>query len=212
MARAPAKTTTATATDARQASELMAAAGRGYVDWGAAAAGTAVALAISAVLFTFGSAVGLASDAPRESGFGIAMAGWAAAIWLLWIPLVSAMAGGYLAGLMRAPWPGSSETEIEMRDGAHGLIVWATSTVLVSAGLGLLSVLAALGAQQAGAAGEQAAQAAELARNSGVLFGFASAAGSVLGAGLAWWCATVGGAHRDEPADLYGFVPDFLRR
>lgn len=105
-----------------------------YVDWPAIFAGIVFASAISLVLMTFGSAVGL-SFANFRSGSGAP--GWAigiaAASWLLWVQVSSFMAGGYLTGRLRRRHHDASEHESDVRDGAHGLIVWAGAAVLGSA-------------------------------------------------------------------------------
>ncbi len=102
-----------------------------YVDWGAIIAGAFVAAAISSVFLAFGSAVGLsfASLSPPGSASltGLAVA---AALWLLWVQVSSFMGGGYIAGRMRRTIGDAKPHEVEMRDGGHGLIVWAVGVVI----------------------------------------------------------------------------------
>ena len=102
-----------------------------YVDWGAIIAGAFVAAAISSVFLAFGSAVGLsfASRSPSGSASitGLAIA---AALWLLWVQVSSFMGGGYIAGRMRRTIGDAKPHEVEMRDGGHGLIVWAVGVVI----------------------------------------------------------------------------------
>ena len=93
--------------------------------------GIVLASAISLVLLTFGSAVGL-SFANFRTFTGVAPV-WvaiAAASWLLWVQISSFMAGGYLAGRMRRRFHDASEHESDVRDGAHGLLVWAGALVV----------------------------------------------------------------------------------
>ena len=75
---------------------------RSYVDWPAIIAGTVVASAISLVLLTFGSALGLSLTSAYE-GAGMSAAGFAiaAALWLVWVQVSGFFAGGYLTGRMR---------------------------------------------------------------------------------------------------------------
>lgn len=104
---------------------------RSYIDWPAIIAGIVVASAISLVLLTFGSAIGLSftnfNAADDVAPIWIAIA---AAIWLLWVQISSFMAGGYLTGRMRKRHNDASEDESDMRDGAHGLLVWAGALVV----------------------------------------------------------------------------------
>jgi len=107
---------------------------RSYVDWPAIFAGILLATAISVVLLTFGSAVGLSfvnfRAGPDVSAVWVAIA---AASWLLWVQVSSFMAGGYLTGRMRRRAGDATEHEVDVRDGAHGLIVWAGASVLGAA-------------------------------------------------------------------------------
>ena len=102
-----------------------------YVDWSAIIAGIVFASAISVVLISFGSAIGLnfLDFNSREGAPGI-LIGIAAASWFLWVQVSSLMAGGYLAGRLRRRHFDATEDESDVRDGAHGLIVWAGATVL----------------------------------------------------------------------------------
>jgi hypothetical protein len=129
-----------------------------YVDWPAILAGSVLAMALSFVLLAFGSAIGLsmASVQPGE-GVSLRWIGIASGLWFIWVAITCFCAGGYLAGRLRRPVPGASSDEVEVRDGAHGLLVWATGAVL-----GVL--LATAGVSGAvGAAGRAAATAAETA-------------------------------------------------
>ncbi|CAN5440437.1 hypothetical protein BH10PSE7_BH10PSE7_06940 [soil metagenome] len=107
---------------------------RSYVDWPAIFAGTALATAISFVLLTFGSALGLSLTSAYE-GRGLSLAGFAiaAALWLLWVQISSFMAGGYLTGRLRRRKHDATEEESDIRDGSHGLVVWAVGILLGAA-------------------------------------------------------------------------------
>lgn len=102
-----------------------------YVDWPAIIAGIVLASAISLVLISFGSAVGLNfldfgyGDGPNPIFVGIA-----AASWFLWVQISSFMAGGYLTGRLRRRYFDANEDESDLRDGAHGLLVWAGAAIL----------------------------------------------------------------------------------
>src|SRR5436190_3557307 len=101
-----------------------------YVDWGAIFAGVFVSIAISSLFLAFGSAIGL-SLTSFQPGQSVPVTGMviAAALWLLWVQISSFLGGGYVAGRMRRIGDGKPH-EVEMRDGAHGLIVWAVNIVI----------------------------------------------------------------------------------
>ncbi|MBX3530460.1 MAG: hypothetical protein KF849_07620 [Rhizobiaceae bacterium] len=108
--------------------------GRSYVDWPAIFAGTVVASAISFLLVTFGSAVGLSLTSAYEGeGMSLTWFAVAAGLWLLWVQVSSFFAGGYLAGRLRKRHGDASEYESDLRDGAHGLVVWGLGLLLGAA-------------------------------------------------------------------------------
>ena len=100
---------------------------------GAGVAGAVVAAAVSFVLMTFASAVGLmiASPSPtwRDTSVWLALL---SGFWIIVVTVGSFALGGYLAGRVRSTWK-ASEDEVEFRDGAHGLLVWALGVVLGAA-------------------------------------------------------------------------------
>ena len=127
---------------------------KNFVDWGAVLAGAAIASALSVVLLTFGSAIGLSFTSPWSDGR--LSAKWVASLAVFWTlsqQIGAAIAGGYVAGRMRSRWAGTAEHEVEFRDGLHGGLVWALSViistiVLVSAS----SLIGKTGAEIAGRA------------------------------------------------------------
>ena len=102
-----------------------------YVDWGAILAGTVIASAITLVLTGFGSAIGLSLASPF-SGKGISATalGIAGALWIIWVAVTSLIAGSYVTGRMRRRAGDANSHEVNIRDGAHGLVVWAVSAIL----------------------------------------------------------------------------------
>ena len=136
---------------------------RSYLDWPAVFAGAAVAAAISLVLLTFGSAIGLSLTSAQEgqstSLFWIAVIG---GFWLLWVQVSASIAGGYLAGRMRRRHGDATEYESDIRDGSHGVVVWAVATLAaaVLAYSGAMGTAAIVG-QTAGAAASAVAQTAD---------------------------------------------------
>ncbi len=113
---------------------------RSYVDWPAIFAGTVVASAISAVLLTFGAAIGLSLTSAYE-GEGISLTAFAiaAALWVVWVQVSGFLAGGYLTGRVRRRHHDATEDESDIRDGIHGLAVWGVG-VLVGAAIAYAGV------------------------------------------------------------------------
>lgn len=102
-----------------------------YVDWAAIIAGIALASAISIILLAFGSAIGLSLVNFRTfEGVAPVWVAVVAATWLLWVEVSSFMAGGYIAGRLRRRFADATEHEVDVRDGAHGLLVWAGALVV----------------------------------------------------------------------------------
>jgi polyhydroxyalkanoate synthesis regulator phasin len=117
---------------------------RSYVDWPAIIAGSVVASAISLVLLTFGSAVGLSLTSAFEgSGISFTALAIAAGLWLLWVQVSGFFAGGYLTGRMRRRHFDATEEESDIRDGSHGLAVWGVG-VLIGALIAFSGVSAAV--------------------------------------------------------------------
>jgi hypothetical protein len=138
-----------------------------YVDWGAIFAGAAVAAAVFSLFSVFGSGIGLSLVSPTEGnslpGTGLLIA---AALWGLWIQISSYLAGGYIAGRLRHRIGDAKQDEVEMRDGAHGLVTWAVGTLLTAIVAATLAMLAA------GAAGSAANTAATAVSGNGPDMGY----------------------------------------
>lgn len=104
-----------------------------HVHWSPVVAGAFVAAALSFVLLTFGTSIGLAVASPsaswRDTSATLAVLG---GLWLLLTSIVSFALGGYMAGRLRSPWHGASPHEVEFRDGIHGLVVWGLAIVLAA--------------------------------------------------------------------------------
>lgn len=180
------------------------------VSWAAVAAGAATTLATAFTLDMAGAAFGFSMASPwlqtRASlaGFDPASGAWAIAAGVAALAL-----GGYVAGRLRTHWYGVHADETHFRDTAHGLLVWALSTLV---GVALTAtVLAPYAAAMADAsmaipmssAGDptstvvaQADRAAHIAAQA-ALFG---AIGLFLGAFAAGAAAALGGLQRDEAA------------
>ncbi len=112
---------------------VFALEGQSYVEWSAIIAGIMLASAISIVLLAFGSAIGLSFSTAAVSAKSYAIgAGIGAALWFIWVQVSSFMAGSYLTGRMRKRRHDATEHEVEVRDGSHGILVWAGAIVVGS--------------------------------------------------------------------------------
>ena len=133
------------------------------IHWSAAIAGAVTAAALAFVLHAFAGGIGLAvvSTAPtwRDASFALWLL---SGVYLILVALAAYGLGGYVAGRLRNPLTGGTTDEIEIRDGAHGLLVWAIATLLTA----LLVIAAAtaatrLAAPSAGEAGPAASVGGE---------------------------------------------------
>ena len=135
------------------------AMGVSFVEWGPVIAGALLAAALSFVLLTFGSAIGLSATSPwPNTGLSAKVLGSIAIFWVMAQQIGSLMVGGYVAGRMRTRWHEASQDEAEFRDGLHGALVWAVG-VVISALLVMTAAgaIAQTGAQVAGGAAAAAA-------------------------------------------------------
>ncbi|MEO7385956.1 MAG: hypothetical protein ABIX37_03345 [Gammaproteobacteria bacterium] len=144
-----------------------------YVDAGAIVAGALVATAVSVVLVTFGSGLGLSfTSAEPGDGMPLRWIAIAAGAWVIWTAVTSGAAGGYFAGRMRKRVNDSNADEMETRDGAHGIAVWALATLIAAilAASGIAGTVRAIGSALPGPAG---ALAAVISKNTDYLTGVA---------------------------------------
>jgi hypothetical protein len=102
------------------------------VSWSAAIAGALTAIAVSFIVISLGSGIGMElispysySSSPSASTMTVI-----GAVWLVFAQAVGFATGGYVAGRMRrTPTPLRSD-EVKFRDGANGLVVWAIGVVV----------------------------------------------------------------------------------
>ena len=128
------------------------ASGTPYLEWGPIFAGAIGAAALSFLLLTFGSAVGLSLTSPwPNSGVSVKTVAWAVAWWSVLVQIASFAAGGYLAGRLRSSWGDSRSDEGQFRDGAHGFSVWALGVLFGAVLIGLTGASALKTAVQSGA-------------------------------------------------------------
>jgi len=97
-----------------------------YLAWTPTVAGALLATAFSTVLLAFGTAIGLGvvSSAPTWRDASVAL--WLlSGLYLILVSLVSFGLGGYVAGRIRTTMPAADSSDVEHRDGLHGLATWA---------------------------------------------------------------------------------------
>jgi len=105
--------------------------GDSYISWSAVIAGGLIATAYSFILLLFGAAAGLSFATPFErEGTTQAILLVAVALWLIWVQVSGFALGGYIAGRIRSRVPNATDHEIDMRDGIHGILVWAAGALL----------------------------------------------------------------------------------
>jgi hypothetical protein len=104
--------------------------GASFVEWSPVLAGAVLAAALSFVLLTFGTAIGLSAASPwPNSGLPAKVIASLAVFWVMAQQIGSVMAGGYVAGRMRSCCY-EAVHESEFRDGLHGGLVWAVAVLI----------------------------------------------------------------------------------
>lgn len=165
------------------------------VAWPAVFAGGVTAIATWLTLFTLGTGLGMAQTAGWPGGqattteFRIAVG-----LWLIGTHWLSFALGGYVAGRMRVRWASLHGDEVFFRDTAHGLLTWATATVVVAG----VAVLAAAVAPHAVHPDAMPTIDPELLRKSAAASAIFSAIAMLSGAFVAAVGAVVGGTLRDR--------------
>ena len=121
-----------------------------------------LAAALSFVLLTFGTAIGLSATSPWPgSGISAKLLASLAVFWVMAQQIGAFMVGGYVAGRMRAKWHEPNQDEVEFRDGLHGGLVWAVGIVIGAAMLmATAGAVARTGAEVAGKAAASVASTA----------------------------------------------------
>jgi hypothetical protein len=114
--------------------------------------GAFVTAAISLILLSLGTGLGLSSISPwTNTGASASTIGAAAIVWVIMMQLIASAMGGYLAGRLRTKWVSIHSDEVYFRDTAHGFLAWAVAVVITAAFLASAAASMAGGAMQAGA-------------------------------------------------------------
>jgi hypothetical protein len=104
------------------------------VSWSAVLAGGFVTAALSLILLALGTGLGFASVSVWSGvGASASTIGTVAILWFIFIQIMSASMGGYLAGRLRTKWTGIHTDEVYFRDTAHGFLAWSVALVVTAA-------------------------------------------------------------------------------
>jgi hypothetical protein len=101
------------------------------VSWAAVLAGAVASCALTLVLLSLGTGLGLSAVSPwgnagvSETTFKIGTG-----LYFIVMAMISSAIGGYLAGRLRTKWTGVHGDEVYFRDTAHGFLAWAFASVL----------------------------------------------------------------------------------
>lgn len=107
------------------------------VSWRAVVAGAVAACALSFILFTLGTGLGLSALSPwRYEGIAPSKLAIPAVLWVVFTQLAASGIGGYMAGRLRGRWTSLRDHEVYFRDTAHGLLAWGLSTLVMAALMG----------------------------------------------------------------------------
>ncbi|MBX3498890.1 MAG: hypothetical protein KF889_05550 [Alphaproteobacteria bacterium] len=105
------------------------------VSWGAILAGGLASAALTLILLSLGTGLGLSVISPwSDWNITAVRAATGAGIFACVVAVMASAVGGYLAGRLRTRWSGLHGNEVYFRDTAHGLLAWAFATV-VSVGI-----------------------------------------------------------------------------
>jgi len=110
-----------------------------YVQWGPLIGGAFAAAALGLVLEVFAAGVGLAVSSTAPTWRDSSAALWfLSGVYLIVVACAAYGLGGYVAGRTRDRLIEGGVTDREVRDGTHGLLVWALGTLLTAAMIGFV--------------------------------------------------------------------------
>jgi hypothetical protein len=133
-----------------------------YIDWSGVLVGAVVASALSWLLLTFGSAIGLLAVSPYNfDSNSAAKVTMAAAVWFALTQIYAIGMGAYIAARLRPRVGDGMADEVRFRDGITGVTVWGLAIILGLLVAGMAAGSAArTGAAAVGAIGNAAGSAA----------------------------------------------------
>jgi hypothetical protein len=98
--------------------------------WSAAIAGAIAATAVSFLVISLGTGIGLSLASPYREGPSGTTLTLIAAVWLVMAQALGFACGGYMSARLRAHFNDSFGEETRFRDAAQGFLVWGLGVVL----------------------------------------------------------------------------------
>ena len=100
------------------------------VSWAAVLAGAIASCALTLVLLSLGTGLGLAAVSPwGNSGVSTTTFKIGSGLYFIVMAMISSAIGGYLAGRLRTKWSGVHTDEVYFRDTAHGFLALGLASV-----------------------------------------------------------------------------------
>jgi len=113
------------------------------LEWTGIIAGALVAAALSVIIVTFGTAVGLGVSSASPTWRDASIALWLlSGLFLILQSLISFGCGGYFVARVRSPYRSTDTEEVERRDGFHGVASWALAVLIGILAVALVSLAA----------------------------------------------------------------------
>ena len=118
-------------------SSIAATSAKPRIRWPAIIAGAVAASALSFVLLSFASALGLSIASTASTWRDASLSLWIlSGVYLVFVALASFGLGGYIAGRMHTAADVATIEDVEFGDGLHGLVTWGLA-ILIGAVLAL---------------------------------------------------------------------------
>jgi len=138
------------------------------VSWAAVLAGAVASCALTLVLLSLGTGLGLSAVSPwGNAGVSTTTFKIGTGLYFIVMAMISSAIGGYLAGRLRTKWTGVHTDEVYFRDTAHGFLAWAFASVL-----GAVLLASPASSLIGGAASGATQAAANSAQSSGPMDGY----------------------------------------
>jgi hypothetical protein len=137
------------------------------VSWAAVLAGAVASCALTLVLLSLATGLGLSAVSPwGDAGVSTTTFKIGTGLYFIVMAMISSAIGGYIAGRLRTKWTGVHTDEVYFRDTAHGFLAWAVASVLGAV------LLASPASSLVGGAVSGATQAAANSTQSGPMDGY----------------------------------------
>ena len=138
------------------------------VSWAAVLAGAVASCALTLVLLSLGTGLGLSAVSPwGNAGVSTTTFKIGTGLYFIVMAMISSAIGGYIAGRLRTKWTGVHTDEVYFRDTAHGFLAWAFASVL-----GVVLLASPASSLVGGAASGATQAAANAAQSAGPMDGY----------------------------------------